>query len=148
MLTCLSVLTMYWHSSARGVNHEWRASSTGLGELSYVYAVVYRRLGGPAFTSLSSETLGCATFVQLTPANILLSLAGYPFTRSPMPLANNQSHQLVSLPLGALKIWEELTAHQEAVDVAVTVLKKDIKSKNPKVGEDGEGSEVDNNLQP
>ena len=136
---------MYSHSGARGVNHEWRAFSPSIGELSYVYAMIYRRLGGSAFTSLTSESLGCATFVQLTPANVLLSLANCQLTRSPMPLTNNQRHQLVSLCPEAFRVWEELNAHREDIDAAVKALKKHLKSKKTEDGEDLDCSEVENN---
>ncbi|KAI0060330.1 hypothetical protein BV25DRAFT_977826 [Artomyces pyxidatus] len=74
-LLLAEVITLYTHTGARGVMHEWAPAARSIGDPSYINVQVYRKMYGNTYTSVSCQSLGCATFLRIPRTHFIFSLA-------------------------------------------------------------------------
>lgn len=111
----LLVVAMYHLNGGR---HEWMEHTDQLGTISYISVQVYAPVGGRSFSSVACRDLDCATFLHVSAAHIIFSLASYSISKQSLPLSGASSSIVGLCPATHVlfKAWQDLSPSQNWIE--------------------------------
>lgn len=143
---------MYSKSDGKGGKHGFIASTTALGETSYVAVQAFRQLVGTVYSSVACDALQRPTFLRIPRTHIILSFASYSTAIRLQELVPGEV-ELVTLCNKTAEIIAVSQAYSDGVAGAVQRLCRVLKEKVPATiaqepAEESERSENESECEP